>query len=268
MGVLLGAGSMLVGYLFSKLASSQENEVDYLKNVPRYRNLGELQTDLEKLPAQRADVLVEGIVRKHASSLSCETAGLDGAAKLVTTTDYTKVWDPKTGGWSEHTSSTENSRISVPFRLADQKGRSVIVESVHQAGGFRSLLQQVYQHRTKPEQRTIGDFATNVTVSEIPNGTLRRELLLVFGTSFAGYGQAMLVQQADFKPDVVFFPSEVSTTIRALISHREMIASGLKFLSLVLIAGGGVLVLFAALPLLRRMLQQETRRRQIEQPQN
>ena len=266
-GILLGAGSMLAGYLFSKLAESQGNEVDYLKNVPRYRSLGHLKMDLEKLPAQRADVLVEGIVRKHGTSLPSETAGLDGAAKLVTTTDFVKVLNPESGVWSEHTSTTENSRISVPFRIVDMKGGSIVVESVHQAGGFRSLLQQVYQKRTKPEQRSIGDFATTVTVNEIPNGSLRRELLLLFGTSFAGYGQAMLMQQSDFKPDVVFFPSEVSTSIRDLISHREMVASGLRFLSLVLLAGGGALVLFAAIPLLKRILfPRQGERRQIEQP--
>lgn len=259
-GVLLGAGSMLAGFLISKVAESQGNEVDYLKNVTRYQNLGNLKTDLEKVPGQRADVLVEGVVRKHASSLASKTAGIDGAAKLVTTTDFTKVYDHQKGAWNDHSTATENSRISVPFRLTDQSGSSIVVESVHQAGGFRSLLQQVYQERTKPEHRTIGDYATTMTVSEIPNGSLKRELLLVFGTSFAGYGQAMLVQQSDFKPDVVFFPSEVSSSIRVLISHREMVASGLRFLSLVLIAGGGALLIFAALPFLRKAFSNTSKR--------
>ena len=270
-GVLLGAGAMFAGYLISKVAESQRNEVDYLSNVPQYRNLGDLKTDLEKLPSQRADVLVEGIVRKQTSSLSSKSGGVEGAARLITTTDFTKVYDSQNGVWNNHSSSTENSRLSVPFNLTDPKGGKIVIESVHQAGGFRSLLQQVYQERTKPDHRTIGDFATTLTVNELPNGSLKRELMLLFGTSFAGYGQAMLVVQQS-SPEVVFLPSEVSTTIHGLLSRKELVVSGLKFLSLVLIVGGGALVIFAAIPFLRKFYNssQETtssssRRRQIEQ---
>ena len=266
-GVLLGAGAMFAGYLISKLAESQRQEVDRLSSVPRYRSLGDLKTDLEKLPSQRADVLVEGIVRKHTSSLSSKNGGVDGAARLVTTTNYTKVYDTEKGVWNDRSSSTENSRLSIPFQLTDPKGRKVIVESVHQARGFWSLLQQVYQERTQPEHRTIGDLATTLTVNELPNGFLKRELMLLFGTSFAGYGQAMLVTQQS-SPHVVFLPSEVSHSIRDLLSHKEMIVSGLRFFSIVLIAGGGALVIFAAIPFLKKAFsssQETSNRRQLEQ---
>lgn len=260
-GVLLGAGSLLVGYLMSKLAESQGSEVDYLRNVPKYRNLGSLKSDLSKTPSNRADVLIEGIVRQGHTSIRSEAAGVSGAAKLVTTTDYVKVYNSETAQWNRHSSTTENSRVSVPFRVVDQAGGSVVVESVHQAGGFRSLLQQVYKDHIKPNQRSIGDFATAITVNETPDGSLKRELMLVFGSSFAGYGQAMLMQQSELKTDVVFFPSEVSTSIRALISRREMVASGLRFVSLLLLVGGGALILFASLPLLRRMLYPKSSRK-------
>ena len=71
----------------------------------------------------------------------------------------------------------------------DANGNTIRVQSVHNAGGFRQILERVWQEKVNPESRSIGDHATNVALQEIPNGSLTREFLLVFGTS---YGTASL----------------------------------------------------------------------------
>ena len=119
----------------------------------------------------------------------------------------------------------------------------------------------MWQEKIAPDSRQMGDYLTNITLREIPNGSLTREFLLVFGTSIGAYGSASLQKQTQgffATEDVTFTPVEVGTSIRALISRSEIIVSSMKFVSMVLLVGGGSIMLITFLPLLLRMVTGDT----------
>ena len=268
-GVVLGASSLLVGYLIHKAAQMRQEELSYLQHVPQFPNFRGLREHLRDSPNQKADVLIEGVVEKLDKALISEKTGLEGAAKLVTTTTYTKVYqestesEPNTAKWRDMSNTIENTNTSVPFKLSDGQGSSVTMSTVHTAGGFRQVLQRVWQEKIGPDSRHMGDYLTNITLREIPNGSLTREFLLVFGTSIGAYGSASLQKsQSGFftSEEVTFSPVEVGTSIRALISRNELIVNSMKFVSLVLLLGGGSIMLITFLPLLFRLITGENER--------
>ena len=256
-GVLIGGVSLLGGYILRKVSELRAEEVSYLHQVPQFTDFTALRRHLKSSPGQRADVLLEGRVSKLGdAALTSERSGLEGAARLVTTTTYTKVYNEESGKWREMSNTVENMKGSLPFKLEDSGGGSVRVEGVHTAGGFRSLLQRVFQEKTLPEQRSLGDFATSVvTLREIPNGALTRDYLLLFNTSLAGFGSAVLRSDSLFSSgEVVFSPSEVGESIRGLISRNEMMAGAMKVVSLILLVGGGSVLVLTLTPLVVAMV--------------
>lgn len=263
-GVALGAVSLLGGYILHKLSEYQSHEVSYLHLVPKFTSFRQLKEHLRNSPQLKADVLVEGTASKLGNaSLYSEKAGLEGAARFVTTTMYTKVYHEESGEWSDLSNTIENVNISLPFKITDARGEYVRVESVHNAGGYRQVLQRVFQEKVLPEKRSMGDYATTVALKEIPNGSLTREYLLVFGTSIAGYGSAVLHNQSIISSgEVVFTPKEVGSSIRGLISRSEMIASTYRFFSMLLFLAGGSLLVLTVTPLLMRALFPREERRQ------
>ena len=241
----------------------RQEELSYLHHVPQFLNFRSLREHLRNSPNQKADVLIEGVVEKQSdNALISEKTGLEGAAKLVTTTTYTKVYqestesESNTAKWRDMSNTIENVNISVPFKLSDSQGNSVSVSTVHRAGGFRQVLQRVWQEKIGPDSRHMGDYLTNITLREIPNGSLTREFLLVFGTSIGAYGSASLQNKSGFfaSEEVTFAPVEVGTSIRALISRNELIVNSMKFVSLVLLLGGGSIMLITFMPLLFRLI--------------
>ena len=250
-GVLLGGVSLLGGYILRKVSEMRAEEVSYLHQVPQFTDFASLRRHLKSSPGQRADVLVEGRVSKLGdAALVSDKSGLEGPARLVTTTTYTKVYSEETGKWREMSNTVENMKASLPFNLLDSGGASVRVEGVHTAGGFRSLLHRVYQDKRVPEQRSFGDFATNMTLKEVPSGSLTRDYLLLFNTSLAGFGSAVLQNESLFSSgEVVFAPSEVGGSIRGLITRNEMFAGALRVVSLVLLVGGGSILVLTLTPL-------------------
>lgn len=262
-GAILGASSLVAGYVLHKLSELRSEEVSYLHLVPQFRNFGKLRDHLKNSPDLAADVLLEGVVEKLGNAaLYSEKAGVEGAARLVTTTTYTKVYHEESQSWRDMSNSMENVNLSLPFKLADNKGSYVRVEMVHNAGGFRQLLQKVFQEKTQPEQRTMGDYATNITLREIPNGSFTREFLLVFGTSMGAYGNAVLTNQSLLSSgEVVFAPKEVGSSISNLILRNEMIANTFKFLSFVFLFAGGSILLLSAVPIFFKFLMPNTYRR-------
>ena len=270
-GVLLGASSLLLGYVIHKSAQFRQEELSYLQHVPRFLNLGALRDHLRNSPNRQAKVLIEGSAEKQDNNtLISEKTGLEGAAKLVTTTTYTKVYqessesDSRSPIWRDMSNTIENVNISVPFKLVDRQGNVVSVSGMHTAGGFRQVMQRVWQEKVLPDSRHMGDYLTNITLREIPNGSLTREFLLVFGTSVGAYGTASLHQkQATFfgtTEDVSFTPVEVGSSIRALISRNELIVNSLKFVSMVLLVGGGSILLITFLPLLVKLMRGDSKR--------
>lgn len=267
-GIVLGASSLLLGYVIHKAAQMRQEELSYLQHIPRFANFRYLRDHLRNSPSQRADVLIEGSVDKLGdSTLTSDKTGLEGAAKLVTTTTYTKVYqegsesDSRAPSWRDMSNTIENVNISVPFKLVDSQGNSVNVTTIHTAGGFRQVLQRVWQEKVPPDSRHMGDYLTNITLREIPNGSLTREFLLVFGTSIGAYGSATLQQKQSgiFSSEEIvnFSPVEVGTSIRALISRNELIVNGMKFVSLIFLVGGGSIMLITLLPLLLKLVRGE-----------
>ena len=251
-GVLLGVGSLAVGYFFSKLATWSSQEVEHLKNVPRYYKFSELERDLTNYSSGvQSNILVEGVVRKDGTSLFSDAAGVDGAGKLVLTTDVRKVFNEEKGKWEDRSDTLTNQSLSVPFKLVDRVGGAITVENVHQASGFRSIMQLVHQSKSSPEQRTVGDYATNVIINEIPTGSKVMEYMLIYGSSFAGLGDAMQVGTGNHSR-IVFYPREVGRSISSLISRRELFAQMNSIIATVLMVGGIALIVFAIIPLIQR----------------
>jgi hypothetical protein len=250
-GVVIGASSLLAGYVLHELSNMRSKELSYLQLVPQFSDMTKLRKHLSKCPEQKAEVLVEGVVKKLGPEvLKSEKAGIVGAAKLVTTTLYKKVRDSKTGNWSDYSNTVENQKISIPFQLVDRSGGTVTIASIHNVSGFRQLLERVWQDRVAPESRSIGDFATNAELQEIPDGSLTREFLLTFGTSLGAYGAASLENQSFLSNgEVKFRPYEVSSSIHGLIARNETVISALKFFSVIFLVGGGGILLLSAVPL-------------------
>ncbi len=264
LGLMVGAGSLALGYLLGKLGDIRAEEVSYLQGVPQFREFGKLREHLKNSPGQRADVMVEGKAEKLGNAaLSSEKAGVEGAARVIATTTYSKLWHEETRKWRDISNTIENVNLSLPFKLVDNQSSHVRVESVHSAGGFRQVLQRVFQEKTLPEQRSMGDYATSVALKEIPNGSLTREFMLVFGTPIAGYGCAVLSQSSFFSGgEVTFTPVEVSSSISSLISRNEAIVKTFKFLSFMLMVGGGTVLVLSAIPLLVGLVSRGNRSRQ------
>ena len=263
-GVLIGGVSLLGGYVLRKVSELRDQEVAYIHQVPQFTDFSALRQHLKNAPGQRADVLLEGRVEKLGdAALVSEKSGLEGAARVVTTTTYTKVYNEETGKWRETSRTEENMKASLPFKLEDPRGSWVRVDGVHTAGGFRSLLQRVYQDKRIPEQRSMGDFATNVvTLKEIPNGSLTRDYLLLFNVSLAGYGSAALHNQSLFSSgEVVFTPSEVGHSIHGLIYRNEVMASALRVISVILLVAGGSVLVFSLTPLVVGLVNRARERR-------
>ena len=258
-GVVLGATSLFAGYVLSQLSQMRSRELSYLQHVPQFRDFTKLGEHLKNSPSQRADVLVEGHVDKlNSQVLRSEYAGVEGVARIVTTTTYSKVYQQSGDNaetWRDVSNTIENVKISVPFRLADNKGNGITVNSIHTAGGIKQILQRVWQEKLGPDSRSIGDYATNMTLREIPNGSLMREFLLVIGTSVGVYGSAVLqVGGPQGTAHVSLAPVEVDSSIHNLISRNEMIVSTLNFFSLIFLVGGGSILLITILPTLLKML--------------
>ena len=251
-GIVVGATSLLAGYALHQLSEMRSKELSYLQLVPHFADMKKLREHLSNCPDKKADVLVEGVVKKLGPvPLKSEKAGIEGAAKLVTTTSYRKVLNSQTGQWNDSSSTIENLRVSVPFRLVDRSGGAVTVRSIHNTSGFRQLLERVWQERVGPESRSIGDYATNTDLREIPNGSLTREFLLTFGTSLGAYGAASLENKSLLSSgEVNFTPYEVSSSIQGLITRNETIVTVFKFFSMVFLIGGGGILLLSTVPLL------------------
>ncbi len=269
-GAAIGATSLFIGYILHQVSQNRSRDLSYLQHVAQFTNMGELKKHLAKCPDQRADVLIEGTVRKSSEALKTENSSVEGAAKYITTTTYTKIYHPETEKWNETSSTTENMRISVPFHLADPSGDVVTVQSVHSAGGFRQILERVWQDKVTPSQRTIGDYATNVALREIPAGYHVREYLLLFGSSMGAYGVATLQGNSFMSSgSVTFTPGDVSSSIDGLISRNEVIVNTLKFLAMLFFVGGGGILVISSVPLVLRALglqsSGEERRRSDEQ---
>lgn len=255
-GVALGATSLLAGYAFHQFSQMRSKELSYLQHVPQFTNIQKLHEHLVNCPENKAKVLIEGVVKKLGSeALKSEKAGVEGAAKLVTTTLYKKVYDSANSKWKDVSSSIENLCVSVPFQLSDRNGVTVTVQPVHNAGGFRQILERVWQEKVGADSRSLGDYATNTELKEIPNGSHTREFLLTFGMTLGAYGTATLQNKTFLSSGSVnFIPSEVSSSIEGLIQGKELTVSILSFMSkLFAVVGGGVLV-FCTVPLVLKAL--------------
>lgn len=253
-GTVIGIASMVGGYLFRKLLEGTSQKLSEMRHVPRFTNLGELKNHLTACPSQQDNVIVEGVVQKLGNgSLQSEKAGVEGAAHVIATTTSTKVYDDERKRWGERSNAVVNLNIALPFKLVDSNGNYIRVNSVNDAGGFQSVLKLVFQEKTLPEKRSIGDFATGMALSEIPNGSHMQEFVLLFGSPLAGVGTAVLSKQSMFNTEVIFTPKEVAPSIHELFSRNETMASTYKFLSLLLLFGGGALIVFSLAPVVYRL---------------
>ena len=265
LGVVIGATSMLGGYLFRKLLEGTSQKLSDMEHVPRFRNLGELKNHLAASSSQQDCVIVEGVVQKLGNgSLFSEKASVEGAAHVITTTTSTKVYDDERKKWGDNSNTVVNLNLALPFKLVDSNGNYVRVNSVNDASGFQSVLKLVFQEKTLPEKRSIGDFATGMALSEIPNGSHIQEFILLFGSPLAGVGTAVLSKQSMFNSDVIFTPKEVAPSINELFRRNEMMASTYKFLSLLLLIGGGTIIVFSVAPLVYRLFLKHSKARSNE----
>ena len=253
------AGSYLLQYLYDITAERAVN----FKRTPKFSKFGsELRSFLSNQPNQEAMVLVEGSVEQYDNkALTSLNGQLDGAGKVVVTTEHFKSKVENTENtWRNTSRTTENVRISVPFALRDSNNNVIVVEAVDNANGFDQLLHLAYQEHLTDRGRTMGDYATGMTLQEIPVSISTQEYLLVFGTKFGGYGRAVLTSAGTSwlrgqSKIVKFYPEEVGTSIKHLIDEQEFLARAFRWLSWVFFVGGGFVIVFFAAPYVWRILQ-------------
>ena len=253
-GVVLGAASLLAGYVFHRFSKTPSKELPYPEKVPQFTDMQKLREYLEDCPNLQADVLIEGVVKRQNDSLgSRNKTVVEGAAIIVTTTEYKKVYDTANKKWNNNVSSSiENRSDSVKFQLSDENGKTVIVQPIHKAGGFRHILEKVWEYRVGEDSRSLGDYTM---LKEIPNGSLTREFFLTFGTTLGAYGIATLKKSGINSPmDISFFPSEVGSSIQGVTATRELTVSILSYMSLLFVVGGGGLLVFSTVSLVMRAL--------------
>ena len=109
------------------------------------------------------------------------------------------------------------------------------------------------------EGKSLGDYAIDMTVNEIPMGKRVTELMLCFGSPLAGFRIAVVRTKNVLQSQVVFTPQEVSTSVQALIMKHEVVASIYHFISWVFFAVAGGAVVFVVAP---RLLGLRHRRRE------
>ena len=242
LGLLGGVGVVGFGYLLSRISVWTSAENDHLKNLPKYYNFSRLQHDLNKdLNRTLTNIFVQGTVVKPkygSQGLYSENSGIDGVAKLVITTNYSKVYNHEKQQWYNHSDTIVNQCLSVPLSLSDREGYNITIENVHNASNFKGILNLVDQQKFLPQHRSIGDHATNMILHEIPNGSLTKEFLLLYGTNMAALGDAIQTNNG-----IVFYPQEVGSTISYLISHRELIAKIEHLVSTMLIVCGSIQII-------------------------
>lgn len=260
-GFALGAASTAIGYLFRTLAANRAKKTEYLHHTPRFTSFGgELYSYLKQHPNQEALILLEGTVEQaDEQKLYSEKAGVGGAGRSITTVQYYKMRNEYTQWkWVDSSRTTENLCLSVPFNLKGRDGYSVRVDNAHKADGFRSMLSVAYEDSASHEGKSLGDYAIDMTVNEIPMGKRVTELMLYFGSPLAGFGIATVQSKNLVQSQVVFTPQEVSTSVQALIMKHEVVASICRFLSWVFFVVAGGVVVFAVAP---RFLRRRHRRR-------
>ena len=152
-GVIPG-GMLIVGgcavYLYTRLR--------YEPPTPEFKDFHLLQQHLLQCKNRRDNVIVEGIVTRLGDrSVRSEKAGIEGAARKVTTTKEGKT--------------STSSDISVPFLLVDANGRSIKITSVENALRISNVMDNVWDE---------------------PND--QRELMLKFDTTLGLVGPASLSQ--------------------------------------------------------------------------
>ena len=123
----------------------------------------------------------------------------------------------------------------MPFSLIDSLENSLNIKFVNKAEEFQPILEMVWQDETRPESRSIGDFATNMVLNEIPYGTLTKEYLLVFGSTLGAHGVATLQNRSG---TITLVPTEVSTSINGLIAHKKKNVNTLRFIIVFLLISG------------------------------
>lgn len=257
-GVGVGISSLCLGYVFHQFSQIRSKELSYLQLVPQFSNFKKLRQHLSGCQDCSSEVLVQGVVGNAVGgkeALKSEKAGIEGVAKLVSTTFNKKVYNPTTDRWNDSSNTIENLRISIPFELVDGGGYTATVQPIHNAGGFRRVLERVWQEKVPAESRSLGDYATSTALKELPNGSHTREFLLVLGTSIGVYGRATLQNHSVLSSGTVtLHPIEVGSSIEGLISRNEAIVGVLKFLSVLFVVGGGGILVLSAVPLVMRAL--------------
>ena len=259
------AGATAIGgsYLFQYLYNITAERAVNFRRTPKFSNFGpDLKNFLNSQPNQEAMILVEGSVEQYDNKTLTSLKGeLSGAGRVALTTEYFKSKVENTENtWRDTSRTTENVRISVPFALRDSNNNVVVVEAVHNAIGFDQLLQMAYQEHLTDKGKTMGDYATGMTLQEIPISISTQEYLLVFGTKFGGYGRAALQNIGTSwlggqNKIVKFYPEEVGSSIRNLIDSQELIARVFRWMSWVLFVGGGFVIVFLAAPFIWRIIQ-------------
>ena len=260
---VVGATAIGGSYLFQYLYNITAERAINFKLTPKFSNFGsELKSFLSKQPNQEAMVLVEGSIEQYDNkTLNSLKGELNGAGKVVLTTEYFKSKVENTENtWQDASRATENVRISIPFALRDSSNNIVVVEGVHNAIGFDQLLQLAFQEHLTDKGKTMGDYATGMTLQEIPISISTQEYLLVFGTKFGGYGRAALQTVSTTwlsgeNKIVKFYPEEVGSSIRNLIDSQELLGRVFKWISRILFVGGCFFIVLVAVPFVWRIIQ-------------
>ena len=174
----------------------------------------------EKKVFKKRKIIIEGIITPNNSRIVQLTTNPDMqcVAKISAVTKKEKVFSDKTMNWESSVTVNEEETIhSVPFELVDTTGNIVIVEHIHLAKGFHSLLKTINKTKdfNKSQTRLVPVPDPEVKISVTPYYTVTKEKVLECGQHIAIYGKVKVAPGSD--DDVIVTPLYVHTDIESLI---------------------------------------------------
>lgn len=174
----------------------------------------------EKGVFKKRKIIIEGVITPDSNRIVQLTTNPDMqcVAKISAVNNKEKVFSEKTMNWESSVTVHEEETIhSVPFELVDNTGSVVIIERIHHAKGFHSLLKTINKNKefNKSQTRLVAVPDPEVKISVTPYFTVTKEKVLECGQHIAIYGKVKAAPGSD--DDVIVTPLYVHTDIESLL---------------------------------------------------
>ena len=240
----LGVLSLYSSSYMRKLYVKYKDDADLYSRVPRYSDFTKLKQDLLQTQelAANTQIVVGGIVSSHANTVFPASSGRRvGVAKRVV--KYQCFLEKNDDTYDDIEDKVPDITCdSVPFRLVDERGISIRVDSVHEATRFKDFVTHICRNRTPPSE------PPQLIRRRVHNGYRVDEFLLLIDSPLAAYGTVSIATDRH-NQDIVFIPHELNATIGSLVYGKRFSSRIARFLQLSLWTGGCCLLIYGIYPL-------------------